>query len=316
MHIILEVVTAPSHARKIVLSARQRATVGRTEWADFAFPHDAQMARIHFAIETTDAGCTIRDLGTSTGTFVNDQPIQQAILHDGDQIRAGQTVFLVSVEDGSGPPGERSREKRPRMGAALPGIASPAIAAPIAYRCDGCPSQVLTLRATAESPPVACVARRLAQKFPLYVILYSEKAASSLPVEESAPEYLMDWLPEAARAKYSPRIVSDAGQAFCLIEKYWGRDVLVAVFSPKPQAELFAQLRRAAGLFCRPSVLLPQIEGGPADYVAQLLPGIEAVLVENGCAWTVYALPDGSLGPSLKELGFVEQPAEVQGASS
>jgi hypothetical protein len=62
-----------------------------------------------------------------------------------------------------------------------------------------------------------------------------------------------------------------------------------------------------AGIFFRPSILAPQIGRGASGYVAQMLEGIDAVLVEDDPAWTVYLPSTGGLGESLGELGFVER---------
>ncbi len=45
----------------------------------------------------------LRDLGSSNGTFVNDQRIETAILRQGDQIQFGNTVFTFSTESGQAP---------------------------------------------------------------------------------------------------------------------------------------------------------------------------------------------------------------------
>ncbi|MBL4632325.1 MAG: FHA domain-containing protein [Kofleriaceae bacterium] len=45
----------------------------------------------------------LRDLGSSNGTFVNDQRIETAILKQGDQIQFGNTVFTFSTEAGQAP---------------------------------------------------------------------------------------------------------------------------------------------------------------------------------------------------------------------
>ncbi len=45
----------------------------------------------------------LRDLGSSNGTFVNDQRIETVILRQGDQIQFGNTVFTFSTEVGQAP---------------------------------------------------------------------------------------------------------------------------------------------------------------------------------------------------------------------
>jgi pSer/pThr/pTyr-binding forkhead associated (FHA) protein len=40
----------------------------------------------------------VEDLGSANGTFVNDQPVQQTPLHDGDVLRVGRHVFQVRIQ--------------------------------------------------------------------------------------------------------------------------------------------------------------------------------------------------------------------------
>ncbi len=59
--------------------------------------HDNEVSRRHAELRPVDE-CTFRivDLGSANGTFVNGQPIDQARLHGGDQIRLGRTILLYS----------------------------------------------------------------------------------------------------------------------------------------------------------------------------------------------------------------------------
>jgi eukaryotic-like serine/threonine-protein kinase len=56
------------------------------------------LSRDHFMIETNPPQCEIRDLGSTNGTFVNNNRIDRARLNSGDVIAAGQSVFRVEVE--------------------------------------------------------------------------------------------------------------------------------------------------------------------------------------------------------------------------
>jgi len=69
---------------------------------------DPILSRQHCLIKREDDGFIIRDLGSRHGTAVNGVPINQQVLHHGDQISLGRTVlsFLLQ-EDEAGP--QRSR---------------------------------------------------------------------------------------------------------------------------------------------------------------------------------------------------------------
>jgi pSer/pThr/pTyr-binding forkhead associated (FHA) protein len=76
----------------------QTLTVGRTgEQVDMAVRTDARMSGTHFQLVHDDTGCRIRDLNSRNGTILNGEKITDALLRDGDVIRAGQTTFGVSI---------------------------------------------------------------------------------------------------------------------------------------------------------------------------------------------------------------------------
>ncbi len=59
--------------------------------------HDNEVSRRHAELRPADGpGFRLVDLGSANGTFVNNQPVDQARLHPGDRIRIGQTVLVYS----------------------------------------------------------------------------------------------------------------------------------------------------------------------------------------------------------------------------
>ncbi|MDB5350700.1 MAG: protein kinase domain with domain [Planctomycetota bacterium] len=61
-------------------------------------PEDSALSRDHFLIEVKPPRCELRDLGSTNGTFVNDNRVDQVRLESGDRIAAGQSVFVVRIE--------------------------------------------------------------------------------------------------------------------------------------------------------------------------------------------------------------------------
>ena len=102
MRITLETIAGPCGARRFWLTPGASLRVGRTEDADQCFAEDGRMSRVHFVIECMSSSARVRDLGSSNGTHVNGRPATDAALNDGDQIRAGETVFRVSIAGGDG----------------------------------------------------------------------------------------------------------------------------------------------------------------------------------------------------------------------
>ena len=68
-------------------------TIGRDASSQLNIP-DHLMSRRHCTVEVTGGTCTLRDLGSSNGTYVNGIPVRERVLAHGDRIRAGDSVLL------------------------------------------------------------------------------------------------------------------------------------------------------------------------------------------------------------------------------
>jgi hypothetical protein len=98
MRLILTVRTGPESGGEIVIQSGGTARVGRRTPAEFVFPDDPGMSRLHFAVECIGGITRIQDLNSSNGTWVNGRRVSDAVLHDGDEITAGRVTFGVHVE--------------------------------------------------------------------------------------------------------------------------------------------------------------------------------------------------------------------------
>jgi len=58
--------------------------------------HDTEVSRVHARVRCTERGCTIEDLESSNGTFVNGRKISKQALASGDQIQLGGTLLLFT----------------------------------------------------------------------------------------------------------------------------------------------------------------------------------------------------------------------------
>lgn len=95
MRIILEIQPGSAAPRSVEIAAGSELRVGRSAPAQLILADDRSVSRLHFSVAFDGQVGRIRDLGSSHGTMVNDTPITEAILHDGDLIRAGATRFRV-----------------------------------------------------------------------------------------------------------------------------------------------------------------------------------------------------------------------------
>ena len=67
-------------------------TIGRLPECDVVVD-DPGASRQHARIGRTDGGFVLVDLGSTNGTLVNDLPVQEHMLENGDRITIGQTVL-------------------------------------------------------------------------------------------------------------------------------------------------------------------------------------------------------------------------------
>ena len=115
MRVILDVIYGPRAGQLFVFDHHDTFIVGRSRSVHCSMPTDSALSRDHFMIEVQPPLCEVRDLGSTNGTFVNDKQIDRVRLQTGDRISAGQSVFVVRLEenevldgDEASPSGNRS----------------------------------------------------------------------------------------------------------------------------------------------------------------------------------------------------------------
>lgn len=90
----IEVVTGVAEGKKFILEEDfDEGIVGRDPGADFPI-EEYVISRRHAKIEKRDDGLYIKDIGSKNGTYLNNKPIQEARLQDGDRIGLG-TIILT-----------------------------------------------------------------------------------------------------------------------------------------------------------------------------------------------------------------------------
>ena len=66
--------------------------LGRSSKSDIQIDQES-VSRAHSKIVNSGKSIRIRDLGSTNGTYVNDEPIEEHVLADGDLIKIGRTIF-------------------------------------------------------------------------------------------------------------------------------------------------------------------------------------------------------------------------------
>jgi serine/threonine-protein kinase len=98
MRVILDVLQGPLKGRSFAFERHDTFIVGRSRFVHCPMPEDMALSRDHFMIEINPPQCELRDLGSTNGTFVNNNRVDRVRLVSGDVIAAGQSVFRVQVE--------------------------------------------------------------------------------------------------------------------------------------------------------------------------------------------------------------------------
>ena len=91
---LLIAVAGPARGRSIALTGA--LSIGRDKHSSFSIP-DPALSRQHCAIDASSEHVLVRDLGSRNGVFVNDCPVTERRLVDGDLIRIGDSALLVMM---------------------------------------------------------------------------------------------------------------------------------------------------------------------------------------------------------------------------
>ena len=75
--------------------AKPRITIGRSN-ADITI-NDRVVSRLHCALEISEDSVLLRDLGSTNGTIVGNQPVETAILTSGSTFRVGMHIFQLLI---------------------------------------------------------------------------------------------------------------------------------------------------------------------------------------------------------------------------
>lgn len=123
MEVVLIRVTENGEQQPVPLN-REHTLIGRLDDCHVRIPI-AGVSRKHCEIVVDSGSITIRDLGSSNGTYVNQERVESQPLSAGDLISVGGLVFVLSV---NGEPGDIDAEMMFEDG--LPEVEAPSVSAP------------------------------------------------------------------------------------------------------------------------------------------------------------------------------------------
>ena len=139
MEVILRVTSGPHADQEFVFDRHDTFVVGRSSQVQFSVHDDRRLSREHFLIEINPPLCFLKDLGSTNGTKVNGLRVESAQLRDGDVIAAGESTFIVLVEETASRPAAHIR----CLGCGQPAPEETSVAAApedskIDWLCDAC----------------------------------------------------------------------------------------------------------------------------------------------------------------------------------
>ena len=248
---------------KVVVDPGESLSVGRSELSDLVVPHDAQMSATHFELRWDGERCTLRDLGSMTGTKLGGKQVEagEAVeVEHGGWIQAGETDFMVYVEGHTPPPedGEEEGEDGEERG-------------------EGEGKEKRAQRRAAAEAALA-VLREEAAKTPLYAVLDSARDERILELlRESVEKHqsLYEGQPGEPLADVAPYLAGPMRQDSRLLERLvlegWGRRWGIWCTSE----EIFVDVRRHWRRF-----LMVELEDGAQKvYFRFYDPGVLAVFM-------------------------------------
>jgi hypothetical protein len=85
-------ISGPAAGRTFPLAPNEMV-MGRDASCDIALSGDTMVSRKHVRLIPMNGAYSVRDEGSSNGTYLNGARITEASLHDGDELGVGQTRF-------------------------------------------------------------------------------------------------------------------------------------------------------------------------------------------------------------------------------
>jgi pSer/pThr/pTyr-binding forkhead associated (FHA) protein len=234
MRVVLEIQPGSVAPRSVTIAAGSEVRVGRVAPAEVVL-HDQTVSRQHFAIAFNGRTCRIRDLGSTHGTLVNDQPVTGAVLHDGDLIQAGMTTLRIRFAE------EEVEE------VAVPVVAGP----PERAAPDPVGAGTLDLPVLDLTPHDRVIRELRSQKEPLYAILDAARDPVILArlVMECKEEYqsLYEGAEGAKLAAFAPYLVAlprESAFLEAIVREGWGKSWGVYLTCDRPFKDVRKHLRR------------------------------------------------------------------------
>jgi len=111
----------PEGTEKRIEFGSKPLIIGRLAGSDIQV-HDAFISRVHCGIGYANNQFTIKDLGSTNGTYRNGARVFEGNLSSGDKIQVGNTTLIFEIDSATG---NASIRQIPQMGAPLHAASTP-----------------------------------------------------------------------------------------------------------------------------------------------------------------------------------------------
>ena len=105
---------APDGTTRVETLEQDIVKIGKLTASHLRLDGDEEVSRIHAVIEVREGEINIIDLGSRAGTLLNGEGVNKALLHDGDELRLGQTRIVFNPPAATLPPAPPPRPACPR----------------------------------------------------------------------------------------------------------------------------------------------------------------------------------------------------------
>ena len=206
------------------------------------------MSGLHFALETDNETCRIRDLNSTNGTQLNGHPLTSPIAPCTPATRsrrAKPSSPWTSKGTYRGPVPRPLAGRPATVEAVLPGADRAAAAGMperrrVEFTVETCSSELSLCRGSVEAIAPADLAVLLSRSLTAYLIVDFRNLEIPPPEELTQPDYLFDWLDPEVAAMVSPIVVSQADLLTWpeLVAQGWGKDAVICLFSSREKPAL------------------------------------------------------------------------------
>lgn len=285
----------PGH-KILWLSPGQSIVIGRSPRCDYSIEADSFMSSTHFKVSCELQQCLIEDLGSKSGTMLNDVAISQDSLFHGDRILAGKTEFLIEVDGNEGPILRTEKADGAKVNVAPVELLVP-LKQPLSLTREKCPSGVFVLKGILQDQlPLETLVSWIRSLGKVYLLVDSTRGSIPLPTEYDAVSgQLFYWLPPELAA-CSPQLVmlEELPDWKSNMNDLIGNDGLVVLQSEASKADLLTALKTCLagnpvsrkpfkGILgvCWPSVMSATIQSQSEDLFNRLLKDVSLVITEE-----------------------------------